>query len=567
MATLKDGTIVSGTTDSSSKDTGALIVEGGVGIEKNLYVGGKIDGTIEGVNRDGGTKQGMCVYAARVGTTLDINCIPSGVLNIQPGRIEIGGKTLVSAAMGTLSQGLTAGHWQLVYVDVAGTITYEEMTATTYGILPLPEIDTKAPLDTYATARYKSGDATKRLLACVYAMPDKDAYAAGTTYTKGMMCSTGGKIYIYKYATGASGKNPATETSYWHEMGATGAVFAPMVFNFPEPLFGHGAMGDITLANADIITVGYDYTDTTWRNLPYFWKNVTLEASAVVHIGQSTSSTLTIPGAVDIKVKGTLLFNSASRLDGNGKGITGGAGGTGGGGAGGAGANSGYPLDLYVSNVVDLTATNAFVINNAPGVGSDGGAGGGVTSGGGGGGASTSGLRLVYKNFRNLFNGNVGTTSILPNKIKTIVPLYLSGNEAGGTALANFNSGRNGVGYGGGGAGGGVDNAGIGSGQRGSGTFGGGSGGACGATWSSGGGGGGITGGGAGGAGGGIGVGGAAGGKLGGGGGGLGAGGGSGSNYFTPSSNPGSAPAQPHTQAGGYFVIQQVGNILDELMI
>jgi hypothetical protein len=32
--------LILGTDDSTSKDTGSIITEGGVGIEKNLYVGG-----------------------------------------------------------------------------------------------------------------------------------------------------------------------------------------------------------------------------------------------------------------------------------------------------------------------------------------------------------------------------------------------------------------------------------------------------------------------------------------------------------------------------------------------
>jgi hypothetical protein len=51
-------TTISNTTQSTTKDTGALIVEGGVGIEKNLYVGGNlvvtgdltVDGTVTTIN-------------------------------------------------------------------------------------------------------------------------------------------------------------------------------------------------------------------------------------------------------------------------------------------------------------------------------------------------------------------------------------------------------------------------------------------------------------------------------------------------------------------------------------
>lgn len=48
--------VLSDTTQSTSKDTGALIVEGGAGIEKNLYVGGNIvaTGTVTGSGGDSG---------------------------------------------------------------------------------------------------------------------------------------------------------------------------------------------------------------------------------------------------------------------------------------------------------------------------------------------------------------------------------------------------------------------------------------------------------------------------------------------------------------------------------
>jgi hypothetical protein len=43
--TFTNDVVVSGTTQSTTKDTGALIIEGGAGIEKDVFVGGKVDVT------------------------------------------------------------------------------------------------------------------------------------------------------------------------------------------------------------------------------------------------------------------------------------------------------------------------------------------------------------------------------------------------------------------------------------------------------------------------------------------------------------------------------------------
>lgn len=76
---VKNGLVVSttatilGTTQSDSTTTGALIVDGGVGIQKNLYVGGTITGDVSGTatsadNLTGGTN-GSIPYQNGTGTT------------------------------------------------------------------------------------------------------------------------------------------------------------------------------------------------------------------------------------------------------------------------------------------------------------------------------------------------------------------------------------------------------------------------------------------------------------------------------------------------------------------
>ena len=72
------------TTDSSSKDTGALTVEGGVGIEKKLFVGNDtvIDGTTESTNKD----TGALIVNGGVGIEKNINIGGGGVI---AGRLDV----------------------------------------------------------------------------------------------------------------------------------------------------------------------------------------------------------------------------------------------------------------------------------------------------------------------------------------------------------------------------------------------------------------------------------------------------------------------------------------------
>ena len=68
--TVSGITTISNTTDSTNKDTGALIVEGGVGIEKNLNVGGNV--TLGDANTD----------TISVNGSINTNVIPTGTRNL-----------------------------------------------------------------------------------------------------------------------------------------------------------------------------------------------------------------------------------------------------------------------------------------------------------------------------------------------------------------------------------------------------------------------------------------------------------------------------------------------------
>lgn len=501
---------------------------------------------------DDGWKVGCYIASDRLTGSISRMSLPSGKVYVTGGFVKIGtfGIVKVSQIDITPSTTLDNGYWYLVYIDIDGNISYEKTTGTTYAYVPIEDIDTKAPINSYNTARYKADNPSRRCIGAIYVMPSQTAWSSGTTYSKGQLCSSGGNIYIS--LQNGNTNRAVSDTSWWYNMGQIGNVIAPRVWNVHEPTFGTAFLGDVTLNNNDIIEVGYDYTDGTWRHLEYHFKNLTLSSSATVHIGRSADSATDIPGPVEVYVKNSLIFNSGSSLNGRAKGITGGAGGTGSNGNGGAGANSGFPLHLYVNNVIDKTSGNAYIIDNRPGTGSNGATAGSGT--GGGGGSSTSGLYVLYRNFKSLYMNNASNTPLMRLKIAPFSEIYFLGHETYGDGVVNVsaqlfnilpkcyaniqatgggsglnNSGSGGICGAGGAYGSGANNRGGRGGFVGEG----GQGALAGTLWGAGGGGG-------------LGAGGAAGG---------------------PSGAAGSSPTYSHLRAGGYFIIQQITGNNDEVTL
>lgn len=114
VATLSGVTKVSDTTQSTSKDTGSVIIEGGLGVEKNIHAGGNltaVDGTFSGNVSIGGTL-----------TKQDVTNVDSvGVITARNGLQVLAGVTSVSAgAAGTVTIGY--GNTTLI-VDGGARIT------------------------------------------------------------------------------------------------------------------------------------------------------------------------------------------------------------------------------------------------------------------------------------------------------------------------------------------------------------------------------------------------------------------------------------------------------------
>lgn len=114
---------LTGTTQSTASSTGTLIVDGGVGIEKDLYVGGKIYGDLEG---------DLTVDSLVLSDTTQSSSSSTGTLTVAGGagiakNINIGGTITgnniltLTAPNGTLPMNITKSDTNATYIDWTGS--------------------------------------------------------------------------------------------------------------------------------------------------------------------------------------------------------------------------------------------------------------------------------------------------------------------------------------------------------------------------------------------------------------------------------------------------------------
>ena len=124
IGTIATG-IISATTQSTSKDTGALVVEGGVGIEKDVHVGGAT--SITGRLYVGGQSEFIGVATFRGGTVR--------LGDSTSDDIYVGGEfksNLVPDDDGTFDLGTSTQEWNNLYID--GTANIDSLSADTADI-------------------------------------------------------------------------------------------------------------------------------------------------------------------------------------------------------------------------------------------------------------------------------------------------------------------------------------------------------------------------------------------------------------------------------------------------
>jgi len=149
----------------------------------NLYtLGSTVDPN--GSNSYSDDKKGCGIYTRKLtGVNTDINL---GTLHQGEGFIKVNGSELILDDETDIvpSSALTASLWHIVYISNAGLISFEETTDSDYSTFPIAQLDSKAPVNSAKTARYKSGDQNLRAIALVYTLPEQSDYSSGTTYTR-----------------------------------------------------------------------------------------------------------------------------------------------------------------------------------------------------------------------------------------------------------------------------------------------------------------------------------------------------------------------------------------------
>lgn len=338
----------------------------------NLWtIGSTVDP--DGTNSYSDDRKGCQVYTRKsTGVDTDLNV---GTLHIGEGFIVVNGSEIIIDSEQDIVPGaaLTASLWHIVYMDTAGIISFEETTASDYSLFPISVLDSLAPVNSQKTGRYKVDNGDMRAIAAVYTLPEQSDYNSGTTYSRTQKVVEGTTVYNSRVSSNI-GHTPSSSPTYWLEMGAEGYLFNPKVYNFPESIFGTGALGDVTLDGTGLgatatplFGVRENVTGTIEYYPEYEFNNLTI--TGVCYAGKSNGLSL---DPVVIRVKGTLTIGASGQINGDARGANGGAGGTAvsGGVAGTAGGKSGRPIHIYANKIV-CQRTSGYWITTQAGNGSD----------------------------------------------------------------------------------------------------------------------------------------------------------------------------------------------------
>lgn len=361
----------------------------------NLWtIGSTVDP--DGTNSYSDDRKGCQVYTRKsTGVDTDLNV---STLHIGEGFIVVNGSEIIIDSEQDIVPGaaLTASLWHIVYMDTAGIISFEETTASDYSLFPISVLDSLAPVNSQKTGRYKVDNGDMRAIAAVYTLPEQSDYNSGTTYSRTQKVVEGTTVYNSRVSSN-TGHTPSSSPTYWLEMGTEGYLFNPKVYNFPESIFGTGALGDVTLDGTGLgatATPLYGVRENVTGTIEYYpeyeFNNLTI--TGVCYAGKSDGLSL---DPVVIRVKGTLTIGASGQINGDARGANGGAGGTKG---GGAGAKSGRPIHIFANKIV-RQRTSGYWLTTQAANGSD--ANTSYTAGGGG--ASSSGIKLITNSIRDSF--------------------------------------------------------------------------------------------------------------------------------------------------------------------
>ena len=290
--TLVGPITISDTTDSTSKDTGALIVEGGVGIEKSLHVGAAVSITDDLFVK--GESEFIGIVTFRGGTVR--------LGDSSADDIVVGGEfasSLVPDDDDTFDLGSATQQWRHLYLDgtlEADAINNSGVTTTTalkgFSYLQAPHSATTQNLAVTVAAKSAAHRYNGTGSSNGYKIDGVESpilhFTPGKTY-RFVHDNTGShplKFYldaakVTNYTTGVSFQNTYTEITI--------SDTTPAVLHYQ--CTAHGYMGNAIITHSNAVNTPHDAT---------FKGAVSVEGN--VDLGNATSDTITPTGRFDADI-------------------------------------------------------------------------------------------------------------------------------------------------------------------------------------------------------------------------------------------------------------------------
>ena len=290
--TLVGPITISDTTDSTSKDTGALIVEGGVGIEKSVHVGAALSVTDRLFV--GGESEFIGIVTFRGGTVRLGDSVTDDIV--------VGGEfasSLVPDDDDTFDLGSATQQWRHLYLDgtlEADAINNSGVTTTTalkgFSYLQAPHSATTQNLAVTVAAKSAAHRYNGTGSSNGYKIDGVEApilhFTPGKTY-RFVHDNTGShplKFYldaakVTNYTTGVSFQNTYTEITI--------SDTTPAVLHYQ--CTAHGYMGNAIITHSNAVNTPHDAT---------FKGAVSVEGN--VDLGNATSDTITPTGRFDADI-------------------------------------------------------------------------------------------------------------------------------------------------------------------------------------------------------------------------------------------------------------------------
>ena len=290
--TLVGPITISDTTDSTSKDTGALIVEGGVGIEKSVHVGAALSVTDRLFV--GGESEFIGIVTFRGGTVRLGDSVTDDIV--------VGGEfasSLVPDDDDTFDLGSATQQWRHLYLDgtlEADAINNSGVTTTTalkgFSYLQAPHSATTQNFAVTVAAKSAAHRYNGTGSSNGYKIDGVESpilhFTPGKTY-RFVHDNTGShplKFYldaakVYNYTTGVSFQNTYTEITI--------SDTTPAVLHYQ--CTAHGYMGNAIITHSNAVNTPHDAT---------FKGAVSVEGN--VDLGNATSDTITPTGRFDADI-------------------------------------------------------------------------------------------------------------------------------------------------------------------------------------------------------------------------------------------------------------------------